>query len=138
MSARPAVVYLHGFASSPNSSKARAFERALDSAGVAVAVPDLAEGDFPNLTVTAQLAALDRAVAGRPVDLIGSSMGGWLAALYAARHSTVRCLVLLAPAFGFNRRWPERVGPAEMERWRRTDALAVFHYGENRIRPVRY
>jgi hypothetical protein len=132
------VVYLHGFASSPSSSKARFFRDRLERAGTRVTVPDLAAGDFEHLTITAQLATIADAAGHGPVSLMGSSMGGWLAALYAARHPEVERLSLLAPAFGFNRRWPERLGPAEMERWRREDSLAVFHYGDNRTRNVHY
>lgn len=132
------VVYLHGFASSPSSSKARYFRDLLEQAGASVSIPDLAAGDFEHLTITRQLNILDQAVAGLRVHLMGSSMGGWLAALYAARHPEVERLVLLAPAFGFNRRWPERLGTAEMDRWRREQALQVFHYGENRPASIGY
>lgn len=132
------VVYLHGFASSPASSKARHFRDRLERAGARVAIPDLNGGDFERLTITAQLDLLAGAAGPGPVSLIGSSMGGWLAGLYAAAHPEVERLVLLAPAFGFNRRWPERLGSAEMERWRRDGALAICHYGENRIRTVGY
>ena len=51
-----------------------------------------------------------------PLVLIGSSMGGYLAALYASRASQasqafgrpVAALVLMAPAVDFHRRWAER------------------------------
>jgi uncharacterized protein len=132
------VVYLHGFASSPASSKARRFHALLESAGVPLTIPDLARGDFEHLTITAQLDVIAQAAGPGPVSLMGSSMGGWLAALYAARHPEVERLVLLAPAFGFNRRWPERLGRAEMDRWHRNDSLAVFHYGDNRVRRICY
>ena len=46
------VVYLHGFASGPGSKKARYFSERLAECGVSLEVPDLAEGDFENLTVT--------------------------------------------------------------------------------------
>ena len=126
------IVYLHGFASSPASSKARYFRERLEAAGANVDVPDLAAGDFERLTITGQLAIVERAAAGEPVSLIGSSMGGYLAALYAARHPEVHRVVLLAPAFGFARRWAERLGAAQVESWRRSGAMDVFHYGQNR------
>jgi uncharacterized protein len=126
------VLYLHGFASGPSSSKARFFREHLEVAGFAVTVPDLAAGDFEHLTITSQLEVIARCAAGRPVHLVGSSMGGYLAALYAARHPEVARLVLLAPAFGFVRRWPERLGAAGMEEWRRTGAIQVYHYGAQR------
>jgi pimeloyl-ACP methyl ester carboxylesterase len=136
------VLYLHGFASGPSSSKARYFRSRLEAAGVTIAVPDLARGDFEHLTLTGQLGVIEKAAqAGgkpEPTALIGSSMGGYLAALYAARHPEVTRLVLLAPAFGFARRWPERLGAAAMERWSATGSMEVFHYGENRSRALSY
>src|SRR5690242_18860196 len=108
------IVYLHGFASGPNSSKARHFRDRLQRAGFTVAVPDLAGGDFEHLTISGQLRVLEQGAGSGPVDLIGSSMGGYLAALYAARHSAVERVILLAPAFRFNARWRERLGAAEM------------------------
>ena len=84
------LVYLHGFASGRQSSKARYFQQLLEAAGIAVEVPDLADGDFESLTITGQLAVIDRVAAARPLDLMGSSLGGYLAALYAARHAEVR------------------------------------------------
>jgi hypothetical protein len=132
------IVYLHGFASGPQSSKARYFRTLLEDAGATVDIPDLADGDFEHITITGQLAVIDRAVAGDTVALIGSSLGGYLAALYAARHEHVRRVVLLAPAFGFAQRWPERLGPAQVAGWRRTGTIDVFHYGDNRIRKLGY
>jgi pimeloyl-ACP methyl ester carboxylesterase len=132
------IVYLHGFASSPSSSKARHFAERLRAAGASVVVPDLAGGAFANLTISNQLAILERIAGNEPVHLVGSSMGGYLAALFAAKRSNVERLVLLAPAFRFHRRWVDRLGTAEMERWRREDSLEVFHYGEGRSRTLRY
>ncbi len=125
-------VYLHGFASSPSSRKARFFEARFRELGIGLEVPDLAEGDFRNLTLSAQLKVIERAAGADPVSLIGSSMGGYLAALYAARHSEVEKLVLLAPAFSFASRWPETLGEQAMEQWKRTNRLDVFHYSEGR------
>ncbi|MGA2878928.1 MAG: YqiA/YcfP family alpha/beta fold hydrolase [Bryobacteraceae bacterium] len=125
-------VYLHGFASSPSSRKARFFEDRFRELGIGLEIPDLAEGDFRNLTLTAQLKLMERAARDGPVSLIGSSMGGYLAALYTARHPEVKNLVLLAPAFSFASRWPETLGEQAMEQWKRTNTLAVFHYSEGR------
>jgi pimeloyl-ACP methyl ester carboxylesterase len=136
------VVYLHGFASGPSSKKARYFRDRLRAAGFSVSVPDLADGDFERLTITGQLAALGRAVAaiaaGGPVSLIGSSLGGYLAAPYAARRPQVERLVLLAPGFRFATRWPQIQGAAAMQEWRRTGFLEVFHYGEGRALRLSY
>ena len=100
--------------------------------------PDLAEGRFEQLTISGQLAVLERTAGGDAVSLIGSSMGGYLAALYAARHPEVEKLVLLAPAFGFLTRWPEALGEEKMDEWKRTGKLPVFHHSEGREADVGY
>jgi len=135
------VIYLHGFASGPLSRKARFFRSHLEQEGVEVQVPDLAQGDFENLTITGQLAVLEAAAGDGPVRLVGSSMGGYLAALLAARLAAtkpacVERVVLLAPAFGFAERWPAVVGKEGMERWLTTGKLPIFHYGEGGMRDL--
>jgi pimeloyl-ACP methyl ester carboxylesterase len=132
------VVYLHGFASGPSSRKAAQFQSVFRKAGVNVSVPDLAGGDFENLTISGQLRVLHGAAGDLPVRLIGSSMGGYVAALYASEHATVERLVLLAPAFGFFERWPQNLGPDRFAEWRRTGYLETYHYGEQRLRRVSY
>jgi len=60
------------------------------------------------------------------VDLIGSSLGGYLAALYAARHpEAVRRLVLLCPGIDMTRRWPVLFGAPAMTRWRAEGRLVL-------------
>jgi len=130
-------LYLHGFASSPASRKALFFRERLEAEGCRVEIPDLSEGDFENLTITRQLQVIERIAAGRRVALIGSSLGGYLAALYAARRPEAERLLLLAPAFGFARRWAGALGD-ELEEWKQKGSKMVFHYGEGRFRPVRY
>ena len=132
------IIYLHGFASSPASSKARFFAQRLRDAGATVDIPDLADGDFERLTLTAQLRVIERASAGEPVSLIGSSMGGYLAALSAAHHPEVARIVLLAPAFCFARRWAQRMGPDAVAEWRERGTVEVWHYGENRSCKLSY
>ncbi len=129
----PRFVYLHGFASSPSSRKARFFAERFRELGIGLETPDLAEGDFRNLTLTAQLNVIAQVGRDQPMSLIGSSMGGYLAALYAARHpGNVEKLVLLAPAFSFTSRWPQLLGEPAMEQWKRTNTLKVFHHSEGR------
>lgn len=134
------VLYLHGFASGPASTKGHYFQSKFGAAGIELHQPDLAEGDFPNLTVTGQLEAARKAAeAARPALLIGSSLGGYLAALLAAGHPRlVPALVLLAPAFNFARRWAERLGEAELSAWKQSGARNVYHYGEKRDLPLRF
>lgn len=126
------IVYLHGFASGPSSSKAQFFSRKFAEAGIQIDVPDLAAGDFEHLTLTRQLVVIDEVVGGRRSILIGSSMGGYLAALYAARHSNVEGLILMAPAFGLARHWRRTLGPEAMADWSRSGRRLVFYYAVGR------
>jgi pimeloyl-ACP methyl ester carboxylesterase len=135
------VVYLHGFASSPQSSKAQYFARRLGEAGVRLEIPRLDCGRFEDLTITGQLEVVANAVGGarEPAVLIGSSLGGYLAALYASRHpDQAGRLVLLAPAFRFAERWRQRYTPEEFEAWRRRGWAPVYHYGTKRQERLNY
>lgn len=136
---KPRVLYLHGFASGPASRKARFFQEQLRAAGVEVDVPDLSEGSFEGLTIGGQLQVVERLAQGTEgLRLIGSSLGGYLAALYAARHPEVERLVLLAPAFDFARRWTESLGRKRLEEWKSSGRMAVYHYAGGREQHVGY
>lgn len=123
------VLYLHGFCSSSGSAKGVWLGERFKGLGVHVELPDLDEGDFEHSTLTRQLALVQRlAEELRPSLVIGSSLGGYLAALHAARHpGTAPALVLLAPAFDFANRLTAALGPEE-ERWRANGVRAFYHY----------
>lgn len=131
-------VYLHGFASSGRSRKAQAFRKALTARDIDLEVPDLVEDDFEHLTLSGQLRVIETLLNGSPCRLIGSSMGGYLAAIYAATHLETDRLVLLAPAFGFAPRWREMQGPDAIDQWQKSGWLEVFHYGDQTTRRVHY
>lgn len=125
------VVYLHGFASSPQSTKARFFAEKFAQAGIAFEAPALDAGDFQNLTVSTQMQIVGAAASTgeRPV-LMGSSLGGYLAALYAAKYPrSVDRLILLAPAFRFLERWRARLSHAELDQWKQQGWAPIYHYG---------
>lgn len=130
------VLYLHGFASSPSSRKAQFFAERLRGLGLSLEVPDLAEGQFTRLTITRQLHLLERLLDRQPALLIGSSLGGYVAALYASRHAEIAGLILLAPAFDFCRLWIEMLGPQRVAEWRANRTMLVFHHGYGREVPL--
>jgi len=140
------LLYLHGFASSPGSGKARYLADRFRERGRTLICPDLNLPDFSTLTVTRMLDQVDRVIDARepgPVALIGSSLGGFVALHAAARRGRrldsqhpVERLVLLAPAFDFGS--PRDIRHAEVVEWRRTDRLEVFHHAYGRSIPVHY
>ena len=126
------IFYLHGFASSPDSTKIRYFSERLGEHGVTLVCPDFNEPDFKTLTMTRMLDQLERQLppaGGPPVALIGSSLGGTLAILAAARApSRVERLVLLAPAVMFAKAGHHLLPPERIDEWRRRGSLPFFHY----------
>lgn len=130
------VVYLHGFASSPASSKARRFRRELAVHEVGFSCPDFNEPDFASLTVTRMIAQTHEAIAAAsdgPVALVGSSLGAFVALHAAAADDTGRVdrLVLLAPALDFGGNRLRQLGEHGIDEWRTSGRLRVFHYGRN-------
>jgi pimeloyl-ACP methyl ester carboxylesterase len=132
------ILYLHGFASGPGSTKGRALADRFGALGVPFERADLTpgEGGFERSTPLTMLAEAERLVAlHRPRVVMGSSLGGFLAALLASRDPSMERIVLLAPAFRLFERWRERVSPEEQRRWR-AEGLPVYHYGSSRERRI--
>ncbi len=133
------IIYLHGFASSPGSYKAVRFAEFLRAKGLEVEVPDLNEGDFCGLTLSRQIRLLERLTEGQApgtVVLIGSSMGAYAISLFAARSQAPACLVLMAPAFDFIRRWTENLGPEVVGVWQAHGSMPVWHFQYERMLPI--
>jgi pimeloyl-ACP methyl ester carboxylesterase len=136
------VVYLHGFASSAQSSKAAFFRSKLTEQGIDVVTPDFNEPDFSTLTISRMLdqviTAMDSLSSG-PVALIGSSLGGFVAVNAAVKYpARVERLVLLAPALDFDGNRLRDLGDRGVDEWRRSNQLEVFHYGFGRLMPVHF
>jgi predicted esterase YcpF (UPF0227 family) len=87
----PAILYLHGFCSSPASWKVRLLSAALESRGQGDRLICPALSHVPNEAI-AQAEAL---IAGHdgPLTLVGSSLGGYYATWLAERHD-LRALLI--------------------------------------------
>ncbi|MEO0970190.1 MAG: YqiA/YcfP family alpha/beta fold hydrolase [Cyanobacteria bacterium J06639_18] len=133
-------IYLHGFASSPNSNKARYIEQRFAENKINFRIPDLNNNDFFHLTITRQVkqvtAYFDNLEL--PVTLIGSSLGGLTAVHLGEKHPIVKRLILLAPAFGFLSHWLAKLGEEKIQRWKQEKYLWVYHYREKRELPLNY
>lgn len=149
------VIYLHGFASSPNSSKALFLGECLADVGLSLKCPDLNQPDFSTLTVSRMInqveMLIDTLMPGK-VALIGSSLGAfvaWHVTAQAERRAQgsppanplarpISQLVLLAPAFDFGTNGMAHLGPDGLSRWRATGQLEVDHHAEGQKRTVHY
>lgn len=143
------VLYLHGFASSAQSSKARMFGERLAEHGIRLETPDFNLPSFETLTITRMIDQTRAAIAHgagdrtRRLGLIGSSLGAFVAVHAAAqecaaRDGSIDRLVLLAPALDFGSSRMRELGAEALEQWRRTGRLDIFHYAYGRTVPVGY
>jgi len=140
------LLYLHGFASSPESGKADYLRGRLAPRGIPLTAPDFNEPDFSSLTVGRMLEQVRAALATLspgPVGLIGSSLGGFVAIHAAASQAAdaahpIARLVLLAPAVDFASGRDGWLTDAELDRWRTTGWRDVFHHALGRSVPLHY
>jgi uncharacterized protein len=136
------VFYLHGFASSPDSTKASYLAERFLEQGVTLRCPDFNQPDFATLTLTRMLDQLDRGMAAAGsahATLIGSSLGGTLAILAASSFGArVDRLVLLAPAVMFAKEGHHVLPPERIARWRQLGRLSFFHYADNAERMLNF
>lgn len=140
---KPHLLYLHGFASTPASAKAAMLRARLVDRYASFGVPQLDGGDFFAMTMAgiatrSVAAARDLPDDGAPLVVVGSSLGGYTAALLAAERALPRlaALVLIAPAFDFPERWRARLGETELAAWRVEGQRLFFHHGAERELPL--
>jgi putative redox protein len=131
----PAVILCHGMESTKDGTKHLRLAERLSNAGLTVLRFDFSyvgesEGDFSDLTFRGEVEDLGgawdflRSRVPGPVGLLGSSMGGAVALLFAADEPEVRALSTIAAVAH-----PERIlielRPAEIERWRKEGMLSL-------------
>jgi pimeloyl-ACP methyl ester carboxylesterase len=138
---RKAVLLVHGFASSGQSTKATFFQTRLKPlAWVEFHAIDMHPTalDFEYTTITGQINRLRQYILDHDLEslcLIGSSLGGLVSLHYAHRFGGVERMLLLAPMTVVHRAW----GPEEeLDHWKKAGAVPVFHYAFQRELPLRY
>ncbi len=94
------VFFIHGKESGPDGLKIQAMRRAVEALGFATEAPDFRFSPDPEARASHLLARLPE---GEPVLLVGSSLGGYVAArtaeLAQGTAADIRGLFLLCPAF---------------------------------------
>ena len=134
-------LYLHGFASSPQSRKAQFLKKRFQDLQLNLHLPDLNQGDFTRLTLTRQLQQIEAEFSPQIPQkrvIIGSSFGGLTAAWLTQRNFKADQLILLAPAFQFLNYWLPKLGTAQLEQWKTEGYYSVYHYSEQRQLPLSY
>ncbi|HOE82113.1 MAG TPA: YqiA/YcfP family alpha/beta fold hydrolase [Myxococcota bacterium] len=134
--------YLHGFSSGPNATKGTWLANSFGKRGVTLALPDLNSPSFAKMTLTDILDTLDEIDRQAAIHdrwrFIGSSLGGYVAALWSAMHPG-RCdrLVLLCPGFGLQDRWHSLVGQVALDQWKKEGRLLLADANGDKV-PVHY
>lgn len=128
-------IYLHGFASSPESTKARFFRNQL---GFQLELLDLNLPDFSTLLISQQLLRVSEIIGDDEVVIFGSSMGGLIGLILAERLPNIQKLILLAPAIGINSLWEKIVGKDLLSDWQEIGKQKIYHYGYQREIELHY
>lgn len=130
----PRWLYLHGFASGPESKKGVEVARHYASQGIHVERLNLRVPSLEQLLLSAGLETVRKALGG-PEDravIFGSSLGGLTAARMAEQDARVCALVLLAPAFRVVEQLRRRIGDAGWAHWNRAGFIETDDFVEKR------
>lgn len=130
----PRWLYLHGFASGPDSTKGLAVARHYAAKGLHVERLNLRVPSMEGLLLSAMLDTVRTALGGpeERAVLFGSSLGGLVAARTAEQDARVSALVLLAPAFHVVKQLHRRMGDAAWAHWQRAGWIETDDYAEKR------
>jgi len=137
------AVFCHGFLSNKNSKTNKTLTDILVPQGIATFRFDFfgqgeSEGPFENITVTTALqqalAALDlvKAKGYRKIALVGSSFGGLVALLAAAKKPKLSCLALKCPVPDFPEMLKLEFGDKGMAAWKKTGTIPNVIPGASR------
>lgn len=121
-------LYLHGFASGPDSTKGvRLAEHLHAKHGIHLERLNLRVPSMERLRASAILDHVEEVMGAPthvPTVLIGSSFGGWAAMRVAERNENIVGLVLLAPAIRLAARWRQSM-PKEVQAWAQSGWMEV-------------
>ena len=134
------VIYLHGLGSGRSSFKAGFFRERFSEMGLTLEQPNLSVPSMREMTVSSQLEVVAALLpAGETATLIGSSMGGYVASIFAEQFpERVEKQVLMAPAFGFPSRWFQKLPEEQAESWRSTGFRTTWDYENGREDAIGY
>jgi len=118
------VLYLHGFASSPQGRKIALLRETLPADEYRLVAPDLNRPSFERLRFEPIVQEAVRAERREKPDVVVGSSLGALVALEASRRGVTTPLLLIAPALGFGKRWTEKLPPG--------DPVRFFHHGQGK------
>lgn len=138
------AILCHGFQSTKNSSTNKALTRLLTARGIATLRFDFfgqgeSDGPFEAITVTLAAGQADAALRWaeaegyRDIALVGSSFGGLVALLAAAKAPTIRCLAVKCPVPDFPEVLRLEFGEAGMAEWKQTDTIPDLHGNPGRL-----
>ncbi|MCI0671403.1 MAG: alpha/beta fold hydrolase [Myxococcaceae bacterium] len=130
----PRWLYLHGFASGPDSAKGVALASHYAKAGVQLERLNLRVPSLERLRLSAMLETVRGAIGGERdrAVVFGSSLGGLAACRVAEQDARVCALVLLAPAFRLGEQLRRRLGDAGWHRWEAEGWLETDDFAEKR------
>ncbi|MCX7943413.1 MAG: alpha/beta fold hydrolase [Deltaproteobacteria bacterium] len=135
------IVYLHGFASSPTSNKANHIINFFKNKEIKVIIPDLNCGDFSNVTISKMLnetEAVISEISGKFI-IVGSSLGGYIAALHAEKAKIKpEKMLLLAPGFNLYELFKNWLGDFGISEWEKKGVFYFMHYSYKKELPLSY
>ena len=148
----PIVIFVHGYPSDKNSSKAKALSKTLLSKGIGLFVIDLSgrgesEGKFEEITITEAIDEVKRGIqfikdlGYQRIGLVGSSFGGLASIVAASKTDDLFVLVLKSPVSDYLSKiisikdkeintWRER-GYADIPRSNGSDIRLSFSFFED-------
>jgi uncharacterized protein len=134
----PRWLYLHGFASGPESAKGVALSAHYARQGISLERLNVRQPSMEHLRLSAIMRTVREAIGGERERalLFGSSLGGLAACRVAEEDARVCALVLLAPALRGMEQLRRRIGVEAMRRWEQTGWMETQDFAEKRLARV--